>query len=76
MEIYLVIQKLMEMNEKGDWNTKDEKALFAFQDKSMAQHWCKEQNKESNTNMEKLVETLKVRQYYKWNYVVKPIQIY
>lgn len=74
--VYLVIQKLKELNEKGDWETKNETALFAFQDESTAKHWCKNQNKDGNTNMEKLVKTLKVKQYYKWNYEVKPIQIY
>lgn len=76
MEIYLVLQKFMEMNEKGNWEEKSSTPLFAFKDKDTAKGWCKRQNKYTNEEMAKIEEAMRFSQYYKWNYEVKRIELY
>lgn len=76
MEIYLIIQKFMEMNEKGDWEEKSYSPLFAFKDKESAKGWCKKQNKYDNEEMTKMIDTNRFGHYYKWNYEVKRIELY
>lgn len=76
MEIYLVLQKFMEMNEKGNWEEKSSTPLFAFKDKDNAKKWCKKQNKFNNEEMTKMKDANIFGHYYKWNHEVKRIGLY